>query len=52
MPLAAGKNTVAVFTSHPGREKAFNYLGTLDDYHPKGMFGPAGLWSLTGPPCP
>ncbi len=41
--LAAGKNTFAVFTSHPGREKAFNYQGTLDDYHPKGLFGPVTL---------
>ena len=43
VPLTAGKNTIAVFTSHPGREKAFNYLGSLDNYYPKGLFGPATL---------
>ncbi len=43
VPLAAGQNLLAVFTSHPGREKAFNYLGSLNDYRRKGMFGPATL---------
>ena len=59
VPVTAGTNTVAVFTSHAGREKAFGYLGALPDYHPKGLFGPVTLtlngrdiavnhWSMRG----
>ncbi len=38
-----GKNQIAVLASHRGRQKAFNYLGTLNDYHRKGLFGPVQL---------
>ena len=38
-----GKNQITVLVSHRGRQKAFNYLGTLNDYHRKGLFGPAQL---------
>ena len=51
VPLTAGRNAIAVFTSHPGREKAYNYLGTWDDFHPKGLFGPAML-DLNGASVP
>ena len=36
--LKAGRNTLAVLTSHAGRDKAFNYLGRLDNFHRKGLF--------------
>ncbi len=59
VPMVAGANTVAVFTSHAGRDKAFGYLGPLNDFHPKGLFGPVTLtlngretvvknWSMRG----
>jgi beta-galactosidase len=35
--FAAGKNTIAVFASHHGRQKAFSYLGRLDNYDVKGL---------------
>lgn len=38
-----GRNQIAVLASHRGRQKAFNYLGTLNDYHRKGLFGPVQL---------
>ncbi len=39
-PLAAGRNVIAVLASHRGRDKAFNYMGTLDNFARKGLFGP------------
>ena len=42
-PMKAGRNVIAVLTSHRGRDKAFNYLGTLDEFHCKGLFGPVQL---------
>ena len=39
----AGRNAIAVFTSHRGRNKAFNYLGTLNEFYRKGLFGPVQL---------
>jgi hypothetical protein len=33
----AGRNTIAVFVSHNGRQKAFSYLGPLDTYSVKGL---------------
>ena len=35
--FAAGKNTIAVFASHKGRNKAFGYRGPLDTYDVKGL---------------
>jgi beta-galactosidase len=35
--FTAGKNTIAVFASHKGREKLYNYLGPLDDIAQKGL---------------
>ena len=40
VPLAAGRNVIAVLASHRGRDKAFNYMGTLDNFARKGLFGP------------
>lgn len=37
--FVAGSNTIAVFTSHHGRNKDFNYLGTLDQRDNKGLWG-------------
>ncbi|HEX3800093.1 MAG TPA: beta-galactosidase [Verrucomicrobiae bacterium] len=37
--FAAGTNSIAVFASHHGRSKAFGYLGTLDNFNNKGLWG-------------
>jgi hypothetical protein len=42
-PFHAGRNVISVLTSHRGRNKAFNYLGALNDFHRKGLFGPVQL---------
>ena len=39
----AGENWVNVLASHRGRAKAFNYLGTLNEFDRKGLFGPVQL---------
>jgi len=39
----AGQNEIAVLTSHRGRDKAYNYLGALNEFHRKGLFGPVQL---------
>jgi beta-galactosidase len=40
----AGSNTLAVFVSHHGREKAFNYVNQpIDTYARKGILGPVTL---------
>ena len=41
--FTAGKNRLAVFASHNGRNKAFKYLGPLDDFDRKGLYGPVTL---------
>ena len=39
-----GANTLAVFISHSGRQKAYNYVNKpLDTYYPKGILGPVTL---------
>ena len=38
-----GANVIAVLASHRGREKAFGYMGTLNNFHSKGLFGPVQL---------
>jgi beta-galactosidase len=38
-----GKNQIAVLASHRGRQKAFSYLGTLNNFYRKGLFGPVQL---------
>ena len=43
IPLAAGRNVIAVLVSHRGRDKAYNYLDTLDNFARKGLFGPVHL---------
>ena len=43
MQFVKGENQIAVLASHRGRQKAFNYLGTLNEYHRKGLFGPVKL---------
>ena len=39
----AGKNSVAIFVSHHGRNKVFSYLGDLPSRDPKGIVGPVTL---------
>jgi beta-galactosidase len=41
--LQPGGNTLAVFVSHTGRDKAFNYRGALIALAPKGIVGPVHL---------
>jgi beta-galactosidase len=45
--FVAGKNTIAVFTSHRGRKDGYNYLGRRDTFDPKGITGPVTL-SMNG----
>jgi beta-galactosidase len=42
-PLEAGRNVIAVLASHHGRDKAFNYMGSLETLDRKGLFGPVQL---------
>lgn len=39
----SGKNTIAVFVSHHGRDKNFVYLGSLAHHEEKGLYGPVSL---------
>ena len=39
----AGRNIIAVLASHGGRPKMWGYMGTLNDYERKGLFGPVQL---------
>ncbi len=41
--FVTGTNIIAVFTSHHGRNKDYNYLGTLDNHDNKGLWGTATL---------
>lgn len=41
--LLSGKKTVAVFIWHNGRNKGFDYLGSLSNYDSKGLIGPVTL---------
>ncbi|WP_316836745.1 beta-galactosidase [Pedobacter nutrimenti] len=41
--FVAGKNTIAVFVSHSGRDKQYDYLGTLNDRSSKGILGDVNL---------
>jgi beta-galactosidase len=41
--FVAGTNSIAIFVSHHGRNKAFNYLGSLDNFDRKGLWGSATL---------
>jgi beta-galactosidase len=44
LQLKAGRNVLAVFVSHHGREKAYNYVNKpLATYYPKGVLGPVTL---------
>ncbi len=39
----AGRNVIVVLASHGGRDKAFGYMGTLNEFHRKGLFGSVRL---------
>lgn len=37
--FVVGTNSIAIFASHHGRNKAFNYMGSLDNFDKKGLWG-------------
>ena len=37
---STGRNSIAVFASHQGRDKAGGYYGPIDHYYPKGLLQP------------
>ena len=41
--LTAGRHSLAVFTSHSGRDKLFGHVGPIDMSDAKGLFGPVTL---------
>ena len=41
LPLQAGKHTLAVFSSHDGRDKLAAYIGAIDSNDNKGLYGRA-----------
>ncbi|HEY5232116.1 MAG TPA: beta-galactosidase [Verrucomicrobiae bacterium] len=45
--LSAGSHTIAVFTSHAGRNKFYPYIGSISNLYAKGLSGAARLF---GPP--
>ncbi len=48
LDLAAGKHTLAFFTSHSGRDKLFGHLGSIRDVDVKGLSGAAYLAQSRG----
>jgi beta-galactosidase len=42
--LSAGSHTIAVFTSHSGRDKLYPYIGPISQMHAKGLSGTARLF--------
>ena len=42
--LGAGSHTIAVFTSHSGRNKFYPYIGAISNMYSKGLSGPARLF--------
>jgi beta-galactosidase len=42
--LSAGKHSIAIFTAHDGRNKLYNFLGSLTQTDAKGLDGSAVLW--------
>jgi beta-galactosidase len=50
--LAAGKHSLAVFTSQDGRDKLFGLIGPIDTVDAKGLTGPAALRQLGGAATP
>ena len=45
--LSAGTHTVAVFTSHSGRNKLYPYIGAISNMYAKGLSGTARLLGAT-----
>jgi beta-galactosidase len=41
--FVAGKNSIAMLTTHQGRDKAGGYWGQIQHYYPKGIFQPVTL---------
>jgi beta-galactosidase len=42
--LSTGSHTLAVFTSHSGRNKLYPYIGSISNMYPKGLSGTARLF--------
>jgi beta-galactosidase len=42
--LSAGKHSIAIFTAHDGRNKLYNFVGSLTQTDVKGLDGRAVLW--------
>jgi beta-galactosidase len=42
--LSAGNHSIAIFTAHDGRDKLYNFLGSLTQTDAKGLDGAATLW--------
>lgn len=42
--LSTGKHSIAIFTAHDGRNKLYNFLGSLTQTDDKGLDGAAILW--------
>jgi beta-galactosidase len=48
LSLTAGTHSLAIFVSHAGRDKLFNYLGPLEDKDVKGLAGSVMLRQIEG----
>jgi len=44
LDLSAGKHSITIFTAHDGRNKLFNFLGSMTKTDDKGLDGNAILW--------
>ena len=42
--FSAGRHSIAIFTAHDGRNKLYNFLGSLTHTDAKGLDGAATLW--------
>jgi beta-galactosidase len=47
LDLSVGKHSIAIFTAHDGRNKLYNFLGSLAQTDDKGLDGSAILWDDT-----
>ncbi|HEX5398293.1 MAG TPA: beta galactosidase jelly roll domain-containing protein, partial [Verrucomicrobiae bacterium] len=45
--LSAGSHTIAVFTSHDGRNKFYPYIGSISNLYAKGLSGTARLFEAS-----
>lgn len=50
LPVSVGDHTLALFVSHNGRDKLFNYLGPINSVNVKGVGHDAALFQTLAPP--